>query len=239
MSDHKSKSKYPPYLFISVAPNGNAIISPKYVECGLYLKEYIKKDDVQGIHEMASHNISFNEDRLGFLPLTEAIEKGHINSLRALLSNGADPTVLNSQKITQNPYCYAIKKGKTDIVSEMIRYRFPNKDIVAAMLKTAILESQFDAIVYMLDRDLFRDLTRHDPALEHLRNHPVMHFPGKTRQLVRALYNKEDIDPEKFDLDSKKLEMRKAAEKAFEKSLVKRLDKKKKRTSQLKRRPKR
>lgn len=195
-----TQTKHPPYISVSMSPNGNIIQSPKMVEVSLFLKEAIKKDDIQTIHQMKSYNINFNDAALNN-PLKQAIKKGHINCIRALLTCGTSPLEYSKQKPYNNPYCYAVALGTQEMIESMLDHHTPNTELIAAMLDMAIREKRPEKIRFMFERGLFDYFETQDDALQTLVQHPTRHFPGKTREFVMALYDKKEIDLKDFDLD--------------------------------------
>lgn len=212
---------------------------PKYTECGVFLKKFIMDDDVAKIYEMGGHRVDFNEKKLGFNPLCEAVRENKMSALRGLLTNGADPAPYNNQAPYQNPFCLAASKGNVPMISAMMDHHTPDKILTVAMLTKAIQNKQNDVILFMFDREMFKDFYRFDAAMVSLATHPTMHFPGKTRQLVRDMYYGEDIKLEKYDI--MRPPTRKKIEKLrnIHKDSVQRMKSKTAQKAPLQRRPKR
>ncbi|GEM_PF-5001271 len=193
-------SKHPAYISFSVSANGNAIQNTNMVAASLFLTQAIENDDVQEIHRMKSYSVDFNDAAMKS-PLIQAIKKGHINSLRALLVNGANPLEpFSRQKPLRNPYCYAAAKGTPDMLRAMLDHHTPDAPMIVYMLKAAIVERNPEVIRFMVKRDLFRFIEKGDKDMKELAFHYTMYFPGNTRKLARAIYNKQQIDLEKFGL---------------------------------------
>ena len=124
------------------------------------LLKYITTNDVDGIREMASYGVDFNDRKLlKFDPLLKAVQRRSTSAVRALLENGADPNDLSGSEDCDNPYVQAMHQGSTALISIMEFNTPASPDVKVKMIKVAVAQNKMSHLKFMLDNNMYTDMS--------------------------------------------------------------------------------
>lgn len=196
------KTGHPDYVIINEDADGRLLVSRDSKKLYNALYTAAQNNDVDKIDEMATYFVDFNDvkdpENTNFNPISLAVVYKNKEVLRKLIEKQANPLIFSKVKLESNPFCMAARLGRTEMLDVLLETHKPGKQIVAEMLKTAIIRRQKDFLAHMIEQKLHEQFDMEDPELEmHFRylTDPMCearNFPGSA-EFIKQIYKKQPV----------------------------------------------